>query len=118
MKPIIENSNLSIEKIESDKIHIGKIIKELVKKQSISVYDFAEKISCTPRNAYKIFSKPSIDCSLMVRINKVLEQNLFVYYLSHEDIKELRNKERVQDQELYGENPGKTLSLAQKGASR
>lgn len=80
------------------KIHIGKTIKEQVFLQNISVIEFAEKINCTPRNAYKIFCKPSIDTDLLVNISNVVGLNFFIHYLSEEEIQELRfNKYKEAD---------------------
>lgn len=73
------------------RIHIGKVIKELVKIRRVSVLDFADKINCTPRNVYKIFSKSSLDSALLAKISKVLGQNLFFYYLTDEEILEYKN---------------------------
>jgi len=67
-------------------IHIGKTIKELVKKQEIDVGLFAKKINCTRRNVYKIFNKPSIDTSLLAKISEVLGQNLFLNYITNAEI--------------------------------
>lgn len=76
----------------TNKIHIGKTIKELLNTQGVSVPDFADKISCTPRNVYKIFSKADIDTALLSRINIALGKNLFLLYLSDNEIIESYNK--------------------------
>src|SRR5580704_17580973 len=72
-------------------IHIGKIIKDTLKSREIDVTEFAKKISYTRGNAYKIFNKPSIDTDLLLKINKVLGENLFLKYVSDEDIIVNRN---------------------------
>ncbi|MBK7668123.1 MAG: hypothetical protein IPJ32_12765 [Sphingobacteriaceae bacterium] len=72
-----------------NKIHIGKTIKELLNTQGVSVPDFADKISCTPRNVYKIFSKADIDTALLGRINNALGKNLFLLYLTDGEIMSL-----------------------------
>lgn len=73
----------------TNKIHIGKTIKELLNAQGVSVPDFADKISCTPRNVYKIFSKADIDTALLARINNALGKNLFLLYLNDSEIMNL-----------------------------
>lgn len=74
-------------------IHIGKIIKKAVKKKGISVTDFADKINYSRRNVYEIFDRETIDTSLLIKINKILEENLFIHYLSESDINELKNSQ-------------------------
>ena len=64
------------------KMHIGKIIKEAVKTNGISVTEFAKKINYSRRNIYSIFEKESIDTSLLAKISEVLDKNFFVHYTS------------------------------------
>ena len=71
-------------------IHIGKIIKELVKNREMSVTAFADKVNYSRRNVYEIFDKETIDTGLLVKIGKVLGENLFLHYLSPEDIEKLK----------------------------
>lgn len=72
-------------------IHIGKIIKKIVKKKAISVTDFADKINYSRRNVYEIFDRETIDSGLLIKINKVLEENLFLNYISDDDINKFKN---------------------------
>src|ERR1700677_4229580 len=81
-------------------IHIGEIIKGLVKKKGISVTDFAEKINYSRRNIYEIFDKKTIDTGLLVKISKVLEQNLFVLYITDKEITEHQANKKGTNEEL------------------
>lgn len=72
-------------------IHIGKIIKSTLKQKEIDVTEFASKINYTRSNAYKIFNKQSIDSNLLIKINKVLGENLFFNFLTDEEIAEYKN---------------------------
>ena len=65
------------------KMHIGKKIREAVKKSGMSVTEFAEKINYSRRNIYSIFNKESVDTSLLIKISEVLEQDFFVHYSSN-----------------------------------
>ena len=56
---------------------IGKLIQFEVCRQQISVQAFAEMICCTRTNVYNIFSRNSIDISLLQKICKVLNRNFF-----------------------------------------
>lgn len=101
-----------------DKIHIGKIIKELVKIRRISVFDFAEKINYTPRNVYKIFMKPSIDSALLAKISKVLGQNLFLYYLTDDELSGLKPGSLNEGDLLNSVGNIEAMSLRFKGAKK
>ena len=79
------------------KVHIGKKIREVVKKSGFSVTKFAEKVNCSRRNIYSIFHKESIDTGLLTRIGDILEHDFFSYYISEKpnelDLVEERSKE-------------------------
>jgi predicted transcriptional regulator len=72
-------------------IHIGNIIKEIVKTKNLDIGEFAEKINCSRRNAYKIFDRSSIDSELLIKISKVLGQNLFFSYISDQELIAYKN---------------------------
>lgn len=62
-------------------MHIGKLIKEQVEKQGKTVVWFAEQLSCSRTNIYKIYEKPSLDTSLLMRISSILQYNFFSAYM-------------------------------------
>lgn len=61
-------------------IHIGKIIKEEVKRQGRSVKWLSEKLYCDRSNIYDIFKRQSIDTSLLKRFSEILGIDFFEYY--------------------------------------
>lgn len=78
-------------------LHIGKIIKEQVKRKGISVTEFAEKINYSRRNVYEIFDKETIDTGLLIKINKIIDQNLFLLYLTDSEVAAVKNKSGLTD---------------------
>ncbi|MDR2683953.1 MAG: hypothetical protein LBB53_01055 [Prevotellaceae bacterium] len=58
--------------MKKPQIHIGNLIEKQVKKQTMSVSAFAEKIGCIRENAYNIFRLPSIDINRLIKIGEVL----------------------------------------------
>lgn len=72
-------------------IHIGKIIQSTIKSQGISVVSFAGEINCTRRNLYAIFNKDHIDTALLQVISEKLKINLFLNYMSPEDLSNNQN---------------------------
>ena len=79
-------------------VHIGKVIKKLVKKKGISVTGFADMINYSRRNVYEIFGRETIDTGLLIKISKVLEQNLFLNYISDSDLSELKNSKSTSEE--------------------
>lgn len=65
----------------------------------MSVTAFADKVGYSRRNVYEVFEKKTIDTGLLLKINKVLGQNLFLNYLSDNDINEIK-KERTTSEDL------------------
>ncbi|HWY11697.1 MAG TPA: helix-turn-helix domain-containing protein [Bacteroidia bacterium] len=82
-------------------VHIGKIIKDALKTRKMDVTEFSKKINYTRSNAYKIFNKEGIDTVLLVKISKVLGENLFFNYLTAEEIAGYKNS-KVKPEELLG----------------
>lgn len=72
-------------------IHIGKIIQSTIKSKGITVVSFARQINCTRRNLYAIFEKDHIDTALLQIISEKLKVNLFLHYLSAQDILNYQN---------------------------
>src|SRR4051812_30877873 len=63
------------------KVHIGKKIREVLKKAGYSsVAEFAKEINLSRNGAYKIFNKEFIDTDLLRKISKVLKHDFFFYY--------------------------------------
>lgn len=81
-------------------VHIGKVINGLVKKSGMSVVAFAEKINYSRRNVYEIFKHQTIDTGLLIKIGKVLNQNLFFYYLTDDDIAGHHVKQKETKEEI------------------
>lgn len=93
-------------------IHIGSVIKDALRTKKIDVTDFAKKINFTRSNAYKIFNKPSIDTELLVRINKILGENLFFNYISDQEIADYKNAKVKSGEVLYAIKDLKSTVLA------
>ncbi|AEA42434.1 helix-turn-helix domain-containing protein [Fluviicola taffensis] len=79
-------------------VHIGSIIKEAVNKSGLSVTEFAGHINYSRRNVYEIFEKETIDTGVLLKINKVLGQNLFFAYLDSSDLEKIKNDVPTSDQ--------------------
>lgn len=61
-------------------MHIGSLIRQKVNESGMTVVGFAERLSCTRVNAYKIFSKKSIDTDTLLRISVILDFDFFTLY--------------------------------------
>jgi len=76
-----------------DKFHIGNLIKNKLKENGCTIKWFANEIACHRRNIYDIFSRPSIDTSLLLRIGFVLKIDFFEYFSDiHKDIMSQKNR--------------------------
>lgn len=59
-------------------IHVGQIIKDYVDNNTeLTVVAFARLLNCDRTNIYKIYSRPSIDTDLLLRINAALSHDFF-----------------------------------------
>ncbi|MBR6251668.1 MAG: XRE family transcriptional regulator [Bacteroidales bacterium] len=59
-------------------IHIGKLIREELKRQERSVAWFARHLNCERTNIYSIFKRDSIDTALLARISRILNHDFFL----------------------------------------
>lgn len=63
--------------INESKITIGELIENEVRKQNLTMDQFAQKICCQRANVYKIFKRNTIDILQLKRISEVLKHNYF-----------------------------------------
>ena len=68
-------------------IHIGKLIKRVVKERGMTITEFGKRISTHRRNVYDIFERESVDTALLQKVSDILEHDFFGYY------KQARSKE-------------------------
>ena len=61
-------------------MHIGEAIRKELERQGKTVVWFAEQLSYSRTNNYKIFNKSSIDTEVLQRISIVLQLNFFKFY--------------------------------------
>ena len=69
---------------------IGELIRQILKKRKRTVVWFAEELSCSRTNVYKIFGKHSIDTYDLLRISKILEYDFFEIY--SQELKKQKDK--------------------------
>lgn len=71
-----------------EEIHIGEIVKQVMKDQGRSPSWLAKNLCCNRDNVYKIYKRSQIDTSLLFKISLLLGYNFFaVYYSEYERIK-------------------------------
>lgn len=61
-------------------IHIGKKIKEVTDEMGIKPTEFGRRINKSRETVYNIFTRKSIDTSLLEKISAVLKHDFFQYY--------------------------------------
>lgn len=58
-------------------VHVGLLIKRILRSQGRSVTWFATQLCCTRPNVYKIFQKENIDIHLLCHISRILNHDFF-----------------------------------------
>lgn len=95
-------------------IHIGREIRDTVKRKKVSISQLADMINKSRPLVYDIFERESIDTGLLQKLSEVLEFNFFSFYQSGysaeepqenyhartENIEELKKKLSQKEQEL------------------
>lgn len=58
-------------------MHIGKMVREVLKERQMTVVSFAERLSCTRENAHRILNKANMDTGLLMKISGILDFDFF-----------------------------------------
>ncbi|MBN2777597.1 MAG: hypothetical protein JXR36_08135 [Bacteroidales bacterium] len=58
--------------MEQKKIHIGKLIQDVVKQKNVKPIDFANRLGKTRQNVYDLYSRDSVDVKLLLEVSKAL----------------------------------------------
>lgn len=66
-------------------IHIGRLIHQELESQERTVAWFARKLCCDRSNVYKLFSRSTIDISLLCRVSVILNCNFLELYAAEVD---------------------------------
>ncbi|MBR2194696.1 MAG: XRE family transcriptional regulator [Salinivirgaceae bacterium] len=61
-------------------VHIGRIIEEELKRQKRTKAWLAREVNCERTNIYNVLKSADINTSMLMRISKALNKNLFAYY--------------------------------------
>lgn len=59
------------------KTTIGELIEKEVRKQQLSIVEFADKIHCKRNNVYNLFARNNMDIQQLALISRVLNRNFF-----------------------------------------
>ena len=78
---------------------LGELINDEVRRQQISISDFAEMIHCTRGNVYKIFEKSSIQVDQLATITKVLNRNFFDELARDPSLIDIDSEEAIEEME-------------------
>ncbi|WP_293297331.1 hypothetical protein [Pedobacter sp. UBA4863] len=74
---------------------IGKIIHELVKERGIKAKVVAEYINVSESTLFGIYKRESVDVDKLILFSRLLDKNLFLYYLNEEPLKSMFSKDMV-----------------------
>jgi len=64
----------------TEDLHIGKHIRQILKAQGRTVTWLAGQLHYTRDNMYKIFGRQWIDTCTLLNISEILQVDLFLYY--------------------------------------
>jgi transcriptional regulator with XRE-family HTH domain len=76
-------------------IIIGKVIHELVKESGLKAKVVAEYINVSESTLFGIYKRESVDIDKLNLFSRLLNKNLFLYYLNEEPLKSMFSKDMV-----------------------
>ena len=77
------NSNKQSTELKPNRLHIGRLIKEIFDDSGLTIAEFARLINCARPNVYSIFERYDISIEQLLDISEVLNHNFFEDILNH-----------------------------------
>ena len=78
------NGNKQSTELKPNRLHIGRLIKEVFDDRGLTITEFARLINCARPNVYSIFERYDISIEQLLVISEVLNHNFFEDILIHE----------------------------------
>lgn len=69
---------MGVRNAHKDFMHIGQMIRNVLREKGMTVVSFAKQLSCTRENAHRILNKENIDIELLIRICNILDYDFFL----------------------------------------
>ena len=67
--------------MDRSKIHIGKLVKSVVKSHELKDVDFANLINKTRQNVYDLYKRDTVDVKLLLTISEALDYDFFKHFV-------------------------------------
>jgi len=74
---------------------IGEIIHELVKESGLKAKIVAESVNVSESTLFGIYKRESVDIDKLILFSRLLNKNLFLYYLNEEPLKSMFSKDMI-----------------------
>ena len=82
-----------------NKKNLGALIEQEVRKQQISITEFADMIHCRRNNVYDIFDRPSLNVDQLALISRVLKRNFIQELADDLSLVDIDSDEAIQEME-------------------
>ena len=69
-------------------IHIGQLIKKIVRESNIKDIDFAKRIGKSKQNIYDLYKRSDVEVKLLLTISRALEYDFFQHFSKREKLQE------------------------------
>jgi len=76
-------------------VEIGRIIHGFVHEKGLKAKFVAEYVNVSESTLYDIYKRDSVDIDKLILFSKLLDKNLFLYYLGEEPLKSMFSKDIV-----------------------
>ena len=63
-----------------NEVHIGSLIKSKMEEQGRRTSWLARQLACDRTNIYKLYSRPTVDAALLLKISQLLDYDFFQHY--------------------------------------
>jgi predicted transcriptional regulator len=70
--------------MSAKEIHIGQLIKKVVRESNIKDVDFAKKISKSKQNVYDLYKRNDVEVKLLLTVSQALDYDFFQHFSKRE----------------------------------
>jgi hypothetical protein len=65
-------------------VHIGKLVKSVVRASNLKDSEFANRISKTRQNVYDLYKRDSVDVKFLLTISEALDYDFFKHFVKEQ----------------------------------
>jgi len=72
--------------MKAHEIHIGKLVKDIVRDRKLKDSEFAEKLNKSRQTVYDLYKRDNVDVKFLLTISEALEYDFFKHFIKEQKL--------------------------------